>query len=249
VTRPLVIAEHLHKEYCQGDATLTVLDDVSVTIAPGELVLIMGPSGSGKTTLISILAGLLRPTDGTVNLCGHRITEMSSGKTARVRRRHLGFVFQSYNLFDALSALDNVAEPLTMKGLSLRRARARAETCLAEVGLAHRLHHRPSDLSGGEKQRVAIARAVAGEPNIVFGDEPTAALDGTTAATILGHLRAAVDGGRSVVLVTHDRRLEAYADRIIRLRDGRRWDGDEPPPPSFDAASSTRDGTTLETRA
>ena len=227
----LVNAQHVTKTYRQGDRSITVLSDVSVVVPAGELVLIMGPSGSGKTTLISIVAGLLRPTHGRVDLCGATITDLSSAKTARVRREHLGFVFQSYNLFDALTALDNVAEPLTMKGLSLKRARARARDCLELVGLGGRTAHRPSDLSGGEKQRVAIARALAGEPKIIFGDEPTAALDGNTAATILAHLRGAVAHDRSVVLVTHDRRLERYADRIIRLEDGHVQDGE--PPPSF----------------
>lgn len=231
--KPLVMGEGLTKAYRQGDRTVTVLSDVSVCIPPGELVLIMGPSGSGKTTLISILAGLLRPTSGHVELAGTRITELSSAKTARVRRRHLGFVFQSYNLFAALTALDNVAEPLTMKGLSLRESRERARAALERVGLESRLGHRPPDLSGGEKQRVAIARALAGEPSVIFGDEPTAALDGKTAGVILGHLKGAVTEHRSVVLVTHDRRLERYADRIISLEDGRIRHGDTPPPPSF----------------
>ena len=230
---PLVVASNVTKTYRQGAREVTVLNDVSVTIPAGELVLIMGPSGSGKTTLISILAGLLKPTAGRVDLCGHTITSLSSAKTARVRRTELGFVFQSYNLFDALSALDNIAEPLTMKGLSLKKARQRARACLEEVGLGHRLGHRPSDLSGGEKQRVAIARALAGKPRVIFGDEPTAALDGTTAASILAHLKGAVAGDRSVVLVTHDRRLEAYADRIIRLDDGHLHRPDAPAPSSF----------------
>lgn len=230
---PLVIGDALTKAYRQGDRTVTVLSDASVCIQPGELVLIMGPSGSGKTTLISILAGLLRPTAGHVELCGTRITELSSAKTARVRRQHLGFVFQSYNLFDALTALDNVAEPLTMRGFSLREARERARASLEQVALGHRLGHRPRDLSGGEKQRVAIARALSGEPSVIFGDEPTAALDGKTASTILTHLRGAVTESRSVVLVTHDRRLEGYADRIISLEDGRVREGETLPPSSF----------------
>jgi putative ABC transport system ATP-binding protein len=236
----LVAATDVTKSYAQGRSQLRVLDRVSLTVDPGELVLIMGPSGSGKTTLVSILAGLLKPTLGRVELCGEPISELSSADAARARRRHLGFVFQAYNLFDALSALDNVAEPLAMKGTPLKLARRRAEDALERVGLAERLHHRPRDLSGGEKQRVAIARALAGEPRLVFGDEPTAALDSTTAASVVALLRAAVAPGRSVVLVTHDHRLERYADRIVRLEDGRVISDEAPPPPSSITPTTAR---------
>jgi len=181
----------------------------------------MGPSGSGKTTLLSIMAGLLRPTSGSVTLCGSSITELSDGAVARVRRDALGFVFQSYNLFPALTALDNVAEPLALRGPSIREARARARETLARVGMERRAGHRPAELSFGEQQRVAIARALAGDPRVVFGDEPTAALDGESAGAVMALLREAVTQDRGVMLVTHDHRLERYADRIVRLEDGR----------------------------
>ncbi|MBE7485291.1 MAG: ABC transporter ATP-binding protein [Polyangiaceae bacterium] len=187
----------------------------------GELVLLMGPSGSGKTTLISILAGLLRPTGGQVELCGARISEQHEAEVTRVRRRHLGFVFQSYNLFPALSALDNIAEVLKLKGLPAREAKERASRALTDVGLGERLHHRPGELSGGQKQRVAIARALAGDPALVMGDEVTAALDTHTALHVLEILRRQVSSERGILLVTHDRRLEQFADRVIEIEDGR----------------------------
>ncbi|MBK9001695.1 MAG: ABC transporter ATP-binding protein [Myxococcales bacterium] len=187
----------------------------------GELVLLMGPSGSGKTTLISILAGLLRPTGGQVELCGARISEQHEAEVTRVRRRHLGFVFQSYNLFPALTALDNIAEVLKLKGLPAREAKERASRALTDVGLGERLHHRPGELSGGQKQRVAIARALAGDPALVMGDEVTAALDTHTALHVLEILRRQVSSERGILLVTHDRRLEQFADRVIEIEDGR----------------------------
>jgi putative ABC transport system ATP-binding protein len=209
------------KSYGSGALATPVLHDVSLTVAAGELTLLMGPSGSGKTTLLSILAGLLRPSAGTVELCGEPISESPAEAVTRTRRAHLGFVFQTYNLFPALSALDNVAEILAMKGVAIASARAQAKDALSRVGLADRLHHRPAGLSGGEKQRVAIARAMAGDPLLILGDEPTAALDGTTAASVMSLLREQVTPAKSVLLVTHDHRLERFADRVIELADGR----------------------------
>lgn len=219
--RLLVRAIDVRKSFGSGELETPVLEDVTLDIFAGELVLLMGPSGSGKTTLISVLAGLLRPTGGHVELCGAPISELSESAVARVRRRHLGFVFQTYNLFPALSALDNVAEVLRLKGMPAREARARAAATLAEVGLADRLGHRPGELSGGQKQRVAIARALAGDPSLVLGDEVTAALDTHTALAVLEILRAQVGPERGILLVTHDRRLEQFADRVIEIEDGR----------------------------
>jgi putative ABC transport system ATP-binding protein len=198
-----------------------VLHGVDIAIRGGELTLIMGPSGSGKTTLISILAGLLRPTAGDIELCGQPISRFADGAVAEVRRRSLGFVFQTSNLFAALTALDNVAEPLCMHGLSLAEARHRAAEVLDAVGLGERLGHRPGELSGGQKQRVAIARAIAARPAMVIGDEPTAALDKTASLDVMGLLRRHVAADRSVLIVTHDHRLESFADRVIELEDGR----------------------------
>ncbi|MCC6213792.1 MAG: ABC transporter ATP-binding protein [Polyangiaceae bacterium] len=216
----LVRASDVEKTYGSGELAVPVLKRISLEVRAGALVLLMGPSGSGKTTLVSVLAGLLRPTAGHVELCGARISELSESKVAAVRRRHLGFVFQSYNLFPALSALDNVAEVLRMKGFAPREAEQRAADALDRVGLGDRRTHRPGELSGGQKQRVAIARALAGDPALIFGDEVTAALDTRTALKVMELLRAQVTPGRAILIVTHDRRLEQYADHVIGLEDG-----------------------------
>lgn len=220
VSRCLVRASGLHKSFGKGELAVPVLRGVDIQVNAGELALVMGPSGSGKTTLISILAGLLRSSGGEVELCGNRISEMSERAVTEIRRQHLGFVFQSYNLFPALTALDNVAEVLRLKGLSGRVAREQAETALAAVGLGDRLTHRPGALSGGQKQRVAIARALAGNPSLVFGDELTAALDSHTAWQVMEILRAQIGPTRGILLVTHDRRLDQFADRVIEMEDG-----------------------------
>jgi putative ABC transport system ATP-binding protein len=217
----LARATSVSKSYGEGALATRVLHEVSLALPAGELALLMGPSGSGKTTLISILAGLLRPSSGSVELCGEPIGDAPAQTVTKTRRAHLGFVFQTYNLFPALTALENVAEILAMKRVPLSEARARAEAALRRVGLGERLHHVPAKLSGGEKQRVAIARAFAAAPALILGDEPTAALDGTSAATVMQLLREHVGPGRSVLLVTHDRRLEKFADRVIELADGR----------------------------
>jgi putative ABC transport system ATP-binding protein len=217
----LARADAVSKSYGEGALTTAVLHDVSLTLPAGELTLLMGPSGSGKTTLLSILAGLLRPSRGEVELCGESIARAPEQSITRTRRAHLGFVFQTYNLFPALSALDNVAEILAMKGTPIGRAREQARAALSRVGLGDRLDHLPAKLSGGEKQRVAIARAVAGDPSLILGDEPTAALDGTTAVSVMQLLREQVGPKKSVLLVTHDHRLERFADRVIELADGR----------------------------
>ncbi len=222
-TQPAVLARASHVSKTYGDGTLAthVLHDVSLTLTAGELTLLMGPSGSGKTTLLSVLAGLLRPSSGTVDLCGERISSLPAERVTRTRRAHLGFVFQTYNLFPALTALDNVAEVLAMKGAPLALAREQARDALSRVGLGQRLSHLPSMLSGGEKQRVAIARAFAAAPSLILGDEPTGALDGASAGEVMTLLRQHVGPGRSVLLVTHDRRMERFADRVVELADGR----------------------------
>lgn len=221
MTRVLVRADALEKTFGSGELETPVLKGIAMEVFAGELVLLMGPSGSGKTTLISILAGLLRPSAGHVELCGAPISELHEAEVTRVRRRHLGFVFQSYNLFPALTALDNIAEVLKLKGLPARAARERAARALSDVGLGERLHHHPGELSGGQKQRVAIARALAGDPSLIMGDEVTAALDTHTALHVLEILRAQVSPERGILLVTHDRRLEQFADRVIEIEDGR----------------------------
>ena len=216
----LVRAKDVTRSYGVGDLAVPVLHGINLEIRAGELSLLMGPSGSGKTTLLSILAGLLRPTTGDVELCGVPISSLPDAEAARVRRRNLGFVFQTYNLFPALTALDNVAEVLALQGRSIGEAREMAKRALEHVGLATRLHHRPGELSGGQKQRVAIARALAGDPRLVLGDEITAALDSATGMAVMEILRGLVDARRGVLIVTHDHRMERFADRIIEIEDG-----------------------------
>jgi putative ABC transport system ATP-binding protein len=218
---PLLSARQVAKTFGRGELETRVLSEVSCDIHPGELVLLCGPSGSGKTTLISILAGLMRPSDGHVALMGMPISVMEEEEVARARRDHVGFVFQSYNLFPALTALENVAEVLTLKGMSRWAAVERAREVLGRVGLENRLSHRPHQLSGGQKQRVAIARALAGNPVLVIGDEVTAALDSTSALAVMELLRAHVGPESAVLIVTHDHRLEQFADRVLEMEDGR----------------------------
>lgn len=211
----------LTKAYADGGLTTSpVLSEISLDFPANQLTLLMGPSGSGKTTLLSIMAGLSRPSRGDVELCGFRISALPDADVTAVRRRHVGFVFQHSNLFPGLSAFDNVYEALRLKGVSSAPARQRARDALERVGLADRLRHRPAQLSGGQKQRVAVARAIAAEPRVLFGDEVTAALDTASALQVMDLLRAHVSSQAAVILVTHDRRLERYADRVIELSDG-----------------------------
>ena len=216
----LVKARGLTKTYQMGHVETAVLREVSLDLFAGELALLMGPSGSGKTTLLCVLSGLLKPTSGDVELCGVPITRLPERHAAEVRRGNLGFIFQSYNLFPALTALDNVAEVLQLKGTPRATALQIAADALAEVGLGGRLDHRPGELSGGERQRVAIARAVAGNPALVLGDEPTAALDRQTGLDVVALLKQQVNERRGVLLVTHDARLTQFADRVIEIDDG-----------------------------
>jgi ABC-type lipoprotein export system ATPase subunit len=217
----LLAAHGVRKHYGQGALVTRVLHDVTLAIPRGQLVLLTGPSGSGKTTLISILAGLIRPTAGSVDVCGHTLTSLSESDNARVRREHVGFVFQADNLFPALTALANVTEVLRLRGLPRHVARPIARAALGRVGLADRLEHRPGELSGGQRQRVAVARALASRPSLLIGDEITSALDGVTALEIMRLVRAFVTDTTAAVIVTHDHRLERFADRIIRMEDGR----------------------------
>jgi putative ABC transport system ATP-binding protein len=210
------------KIYGAGETAVTALADASLDIVPGEVTLIEGPSGSGKTTLISILGLLLRPTSGEVWIEGKNVAGLTERDLPPLRARNFGFVFQGFNLFPALTALDNVAMAIQMKDPRAKRPRDEARRLLELVGLGARAHHLPGDLSGGQKQRVAIARALGGNPPIIVGDEPTAALDTKTALSVMELLRQlASDHGRAVVVVTHDPRLERFADRVVRVEDGR----------------------------
>jgi putative ABC transport system ATP-binding protein len=212
------------KVYGRGETAVTALEDATLDIHAGQVTLIEGPSGSGKTTLISILGLILRATSGQVWVDGRDVSGLGERELPTLRARHFGFVFQGFNLFPALTATDNVAMALQMKSarMSPRAAKDEARRLLDLVGLGPRAHHLPADLSGGQKQRVAIARALGGNPPMLIGDEPTAALDTKTALSVMELLRdLATNAGRAVIVVTHDIRLEPYADRVIRVEDGR----------------------------
>jgi putative ABC transport system ATP-binding protein len=212
----------LYKAFRTGRTKLEVLKHIDFDACHGEVTMVMGPSGSGKSTLIAALSGLLRPDDGRVMALGQDLWNLRGGRIDRFRLDHCGFIFQGFNLFSALTALQQVTVVLRYQGVPARQARARAADTLAEVGLEKRMHQRPSELSGGEKQRVAIARALAKQPTLMFADEPTSALDGENGQIVIRLLRrAATQHGAAVIAVTHDHRLESFADRIIHIDDGR----------------------------
>lgn len=209
------------KIYGAGENAVTALAEATLDIRAGEVTLIEGPSRSGKTTLISILGLLLTPTTGEVWVEGKNVTGLGERALPGLRARNFGFVFQGFNLFPALTALENVAMAIQMKDPKAKRPKDEAKRLLEIVGLGPRMHHLPADLSGGQKQRVAIARALGGNPPILVGDEPTAALDTKTALSVMELLRElATTAGRAVVVVTHDPRLERFADRVVRVEDG-----------------------------
>jgi putative ABC transport system ATP-binding protein len=220
-TAPILEARHIVKELGEGNAKVQALKGVNLTLHPGEFTLLMGPSGSGKTTLLSILGCILSPTSGTVTIAGESANDRSAEELAGMRRRHLGFIFQAYNLFPTLDALDNVKIALDVRGFSADECEKRAKASLEAVGLSHRLHSHPGTLSGGEKQRVAIARAIASSPSIVLADEPTSALDTENGHAIMELLsKLAKDENRTILAVTHDPRTIPYADRVIEIEDG-----------------------------
>jgi len=224
----LVALEGVRKTHGRGDGAVRALDGVSLGFAPGSFTAIMGPSGSGKTTLLQCAAGLARPDAGRVAIGGTEIARLSEKRLAKLRRRRIGFVFQAFNLLPSLTAAQNVLLPLRLAGDRPRRRVARE--ALAAVGLAERAGHLPAQLSGGQQQRVAIARALVAEPQVVFADEPTGALDTRSAREALTLLRALVDErGRTLVMVTHDPVAAAVADRVVFLADGRVVDALERP--------------------
>jgi len=217
-----VSARGLTKRFKTGRTHIEVLKNVDFEALPGHVTMVMGPSGSGKSTLIAALSGLLRPDDGKVTVLGEDLWSRRAGKIDRFRLDHCGFIFQGFNLFPALTALEQVATVLRYKGMKRRAAREKAIAALTEVGLSNRLNNRPDAMSGGEKQRVAIARALAKDPSIIFADEPTSALDSESGQVVVRMLRrAATEHGAAVICVTHDLRLEQYADRLVRMEDGR----------------------------
>ena len=204
-----------------GAGATPALDDVSLDIRRGEVTLLMGPSGSGKTSLVSVIGGLLTPTSGEVWIADTEISSLDEWRRPVVRREHIGFVFQTYNVMNALTAEDNVRLGLEIKGVHAAEARETAGALLEMMGLGDKRESLPNELSGGELQRVAIARAVAGDPDIVLADEPTAALDSASGQIVMDKLSALASQGKAVVVVTHDSRILEYAHRVIRIADGR----------------------------
>jgi putative ABC transport system ATP-binding protein len=220
MTEPVMEATNVVKFLGDSAGKVHALKGVSISLASGELALLMGPSGSGKTTLLSILGCIMSPSQGSIRICGHSTADLEPEELAKLRRKYIGFVFQSYHLFPTLTALDNVRLALDVRGIRFRAIK-RARSALAAVGLSHKCNALPQELSGGEQQRVAIARAIVGRPAVILADEPTAALDrenGHSTMALLADIAKAPDCG--VLVVTHDPRILPFADRIVRIEDG-----------------------------
>ncbi len=215
----VVVAEDVTRRYGEGDTAVDALRGVSLEVAKGQLTAVMGPSGSGKSTLMHILAGLDKPTSGEVAIAGTEISKLNDTELTKLRRQHIGFVFQFFNLLPMLTAEENIVLPLSIAGEKPERAFFR--DLIDKVGLADRLTHRPAELSGGQQQRVAIARALVSRPTVLFADEPTGNLDSTTSHEILELMRNSVDAyGQTMVMVTHDPQAASIADRVLFLADG-----------------------------
>lgn len=216
-----ITAKGVEMVFQSGGESFQALKGVELVVQPGDIQLLMGPSGSGKTTLLSILAGILTPTAGSVHLLGEEITSLNPANLARFRLENIGFIFQSFNLFPALTAAENVQLVLNLKGIRGQAARNQAQVLLEQVGLGDKANQKPSDLSGGQKQRVAIARALTGKPKLIMADEPTASLDSRSGHTVIALLRSlAKEQGCTVLMVTHDPRIIDIADRVAYLEDG-----------------------------
>ena len=216
----VVVADDVTRRYGEGDTAVDALKGVSLEVGQRKLTAVMGPSGSGKSTLMHIMAGLDKPTTGTVEISGTEITTLKDSDLTKLRRRHIGFVFQFFNLLPMLTAEENILLPLSIAGEKVDPEWFR--DLVGKVGLADRLHHRPSELSGGQQQRVAIARALVSRPTVLFADEPTGNLDSTTGSEILTLMRDSVDSySQTTVMVTHEARAAAIADRVLFLADGR----------------------------
>jgi len=229
MTETTLSVDHVTKRYGSGATEVSAVRDVSLSIAPGEIVLIMGPSGSGKTTLLSMLGALLKPSEGEINLNGNEISSLSESRLPDIRLKQFGFIFQDFNLLSALTALENVSIVAELAGIKGSVARKKAADLLSELGLAGRLNFLPEKLSGGEKQRVAIARALINDPSMILADEPTANLDSKIGHEIMVLLRRIAKenpagqpdtSSRSIVIVSHDQRIKGIADRVLWLEDG-----------------------------
>ncbi len=222
MTKPMIEATEIVKILGEGAGRVEALKSVTLSLAGGELTLLMGPSGSGKTTLLSVLGCMLSPTNGTVRVRGRSTAGLDSEELAELRRDNVGFVFQSYHLFPTLTAVENVRLALDIRAERSPLARAKADRALATVGLSHKAKAFPRELSGGEQQRVAIARAIVGDASLILADEPTAALDSENGHAVMTVLaKIAKDTERAMFIVTHDPRIMPFADRILRIEDGR----------------------------
>ncbi len=219
--QPLIRCESLAKHYEVGGGTVHALRELTLSVMPGEFVAVMGPSGSGKSTFMNLIGCLDRPSSGHYRLAGEPVDEMGRDALAAIRNRRIGFVFQQFNLLPRTTALDNVELPLLYAGVARNERRARALRRLGQVGLAKRIDHHPAQLSGGQQQRVAIARALVNDPSLILADEPTGALDSRTSVEVMALLQALNREGISIVVVTHEADVAAFASRIISFRDGR----------------------------
>ena len=218
--KKLIDLQNINKSYRNGDQELQVLKDINLEVQEGEFLAIMGPSGSGKSTLMNIIGMLDRPSSGTYHLDGTEVAQLGEKKAAKIRNKQIGFVFQQFFLLSKLNALQNVELPLIYAGVSQSKRKALAEQYLEKVELETRMHHLPSELSGGQKQRVAIARALVNRPSIILADEPTGALDTKTGEQIMELLTELNKEGKTIIMVTHESEIAAYAKRQIVIRDG-----------------------------
>ncbi len=219
--QPVAKLERVTKEYKMGDVTITALKEANYSFYKNELTLILGPSGSGKTTLLSLLGSVIYPSSGKVWINGKLVNNLNQNELADLRLNNIGFVFQSFNLISPLTALENVMQPLILKGVKTSEAKSMAEAALEKLGLSDRKKNLPKNLSGGQQQRVAIARALISDPSIILCDEPTASLDQRSLLTVMDRLHQLSRENRSVIVVTHDHRLKVYADNIIYIEDGK----------------------------
>ena len=219
--RCIVDIQHLRKVFVIGSEKVVALNDITMQIYEGEVCCLLGTSGSGKSTLLNMMAGLDKPTRGTITICGKRVEKMSERRLATFRQKNMGFVFQSYNLLPYLTALENVTLPMTFKGIGAKKRKRHAIELLKAVGLGNRIKHKPTQMSGGQQQRVGIARAFAGSPRLIFADEPTGNLDSRTTEEVLDMMVSmAKKNNQTLIIVTHEREIAGYADRIFHMRDG-----------------------------
>ncbi|MCI1749081.1 MAG: ABC transporter ATP-binding protein [Acidipropionibacterium sp.] len=220
-SRTVLGLDHVSRVYGSGEQAVHALRDVSIDVEPGTFLSVMGPSGSGKSTLLGLAGGLDQPSEGVVSVCGQSLNGLSRDDLARIRRRQLGFIFQDFNLVSTLTALENIALPLELDGVGARQARVVAAEALERIGLPELGDRFIEEMSGGQQQRVAIGRAIVGDRRLLLADEPTGALDSATGDEVMALIRQLADEGVAVVLVTHEARHAAWADRVVFLRDGR----------------------------